>query len=138
MRPIRIDAHRALNAAVRFTTASHSGRDRYPSYSYRPGVIARYEGYAVTMASDHAAYAVSRQRVSRRPHLVRAVYMAWKRGSLAGLLVICWCGTRLVVPQLLHEIPDGDAACRSCEFRTEPVITLSPARFRVTVEASAR
>lgn len=137
MRKVHIDAHRALNQAMRFTVASHCGRERFPSYSYRPGVVTRYYGYSVTMASDHAPFAVSRQRPSRRPHLVRALFLAWKSGELAGAVAICWCGTKLVVPELLNEIPDDYAMCRSCEFRTEPVITLSPARFRVTVEQVA-
>lgn len=133
MSVIHIDAHRALNQAMRFTVASHCGSLRYPSYSYRPGVVTRYQGYSVTMASEHATYATSRQRPGRRHHLARAVFIAWRRGRIAGAVVICWCGTKLVTPELHHDIPDGCYPCASCEFRTSSVIHVT--HVRVTVEA---
>lgn len=105
-----------------------SGRrlgDRYPremNHAYRSGVVYRSGEYVVLMASAFAPYARTLRAGRSYEHLVRAVYIAWRRERgrrvPAGRLVVTWCGHGLKTATLSTEPGCAHRACRLCLIRT--------------------
>jgi len=106
--PFHIDTIRALNVAAR-------GTRRGIRAEYRPGVVCRYEGRTVTMASRFQQYAVSRHYRAKFRHEVRGVYLAWQHGRVVGWMVWCWCGNHLTTAQLMDtsDVPE----CKQCQLK---------------------
>lgn len=104
-----IEIARALYAARR----RRGFGDRYNA-RFQPGVVQRHKDIVVTMAASFRPLTVSFHRRRWYVHRTRAVFLAWRRGMLVGMLVIAWCGADLVTATL-HDEHEGPP-CRRCEI----------------------
>ncbi len=85
----------ALNAA---RVGEPYGRNKY-----RHPAPFTYAGIRVTQASFDLPWGRSTGRNAFLTHMPRAVFLAWRRGALAGHMVAWWCGARTAYFRLCDE-----------------------------------
>jgi hypothetical protein len=127
-----IEVARALNYAGR-----HFGFGRWNVPPATPGARYRYGGILVVPAQRFAPCAVTRRRQFALRHLTRDVLLAWHRGQVVGVLAGCWCGSRLVAPDLGGaDMPASAGDCQRCAFLRGGLTQVS-VQVNVTVGGAA-
>lgn len=116
---------RNTRLALNFAARRH-GWYAGANLEFEPGVVYRSYGRAVTMARPRRRYAISVDgRSSGVLHEPRVVFVAWHAGRPAGMLVVMWCGGRLVTAELTDDATRGQRLCLMCPARRDTLALVS-------------
>jgi hypothetical protein len=74
------------------------------------------EGYVVTLAAHHLPYGSSAHASARYAHLVRHVWIAWRRGRPVAMLARWWCGARSDSASMRLTAEPAREVCPMCQF----------------------
>jgi hypothetical protein len=94
--------------------ALHAARvgEPYGRNKYRMPAPFTSRGIRVIEARFDLPYGRSTGRNAFLTHMPRALFLAWRRGQLAGHMVAWWCGSRTAYFQLLDE--PTSPTCPAC------------------------
>lgn len=109
----------ALSPAVRCALTAASRRPRGVGSRFgpwEPKERTAYGGYVVTLAQHHLPYGTSAHHGARYAHLVRFVWVAWRRGRPAGFRARWWCGASCDSPAVQLTDEPARELCPMCQF----------------------